>query len=66
MVSYSDARERMRDFSRGDVLVYVANDYDSDIGSVCDELKEMGVVVLPVYLGKEVSDEIKDEILRLF
>jgi len=54
-VSYSDARIRMSDFTRGDVLVYVANDYDSDIGNVCDELKGMGVVVLPVYLGKEAS-----------
>ena len=53
----------MSNFNRGDVLVYVANDYDSDIGHVCDELKQMGVVVLPVYLGKEVSDEINDEFL---
>ena len=50
-------------FKRDDVLVYVANDYDNDIGPVCDELKRMGVVVLPVYLGKKVSDEINDEFL---
>ena len=54
---------RTNKFNRGDVLVYVANDYENDIGQVCNELKEMGVVVLPVYLGKTVSDEINDELL---
>jgi len=40
---------------RGDVLVYIANDYDTQIGPICDQLKQKGIVVLPVYLGKTAS-----------
>ena len=53
-VDPTNAVGQMNRFQNGDVLVYIANDYDNDIGRVCDSLKAQGVVVLPVYLGKQV------------
>lgn len=44
-----------RSFQAGDVLVYIANDYDISLGRVCDELKDRGIIVLPVYVGKFAS-----------
>merc|ERR1712227_747804 len=52
-VNPNTAVGQMNRFQNGDVLVYIANNYDNDIGKVCDDLKAKGVVVLPVYLGKQ-------------
>ena len=42
-------------FQAGDVLIYIANDYGVTLGRICDELKNRGIIVLPVYVGKYAS-----------
>lgn len=44
-----------RSFEAGDVLIYIANDYGVTLGRICDELKNRGIIVLPVYVGKFAS-----------
>ena len=44
-----------RSLQAGDVLIYIANDYGVTLGRICDELKNRGVIVLPVYVGKYAS-----------
>ena len=44
-----------RSFQAGDVLIYIANDYGVTLGRICDELKNRGIIVLPVYVGKFAS-----------
>ena len=61
-----NAVSQMNRFQNGDVLVYIANDYDNDIGPVCDQLKARGVVVLPVYLGKQVFTNLYLHVRSIF
>ena len=44
-----------RSFQAGDVLIYIVNDYGVSLGRICDELKNRGIIVLPVYVGKFAS-----------
>jgi len=41
---------------RGDVLVYVANEYNSGgLNNMCDQLTARGVVILPVFVGTNIN-----------
>lgn len=49
------AKEKMRNARSGDVLVYVANSYDviDKLNNICQILENIGVVVLPVFVGQD-------------
>jgi len=54
-LDWNSAMTGLNALQSGDVLVYIANNYDNDIAKVCDNLKSRGIVVLPIYLGKQAS-----------
>lgn len=55
---HTNAVSKMRSLTAGDVLVYVANEYQTSFGSmqdICSALVAKGVVVLPIFVGTDVS-----------
>ena len=55
-VDHTTAASKLSNLESGDVLVYVANEYQaSGLNSICSNLVEKGIVVLPVFVGTDAS-----------
>merc|ERR1711990_93405 len=54
-VGSMSAMSKAQSFQAGDVVIYIANQLGSVSSSICNDLTNRGVIVLPVYVGKSTS-----------